>query len=133
MDMDRNEESMYLTLTRLEKASKIRKENDHGIYIPLDENLNEISHNRWKKEDKQRYHLKSKARLTYEGCTKVKRNELSLIVHQYEFFNMEENKLKTYKICLTILNKLIFLGKTIIWIKSKEVICLNSEDHLLQP
>lgn len=38
--------------------------------------------------------------LTYEGCTKVKRNELSLIVHQYEFFNMEENKLKTYKICL---------------------------------
>uniref|UniRef100_A0A151UDI8 Retrovirus-related Pol polyprotein from transposon TNT 1-94 n=1 Tax=Cajanus cajan TaxID=3821 RepID=A0A151UDI8_CAJCA len=52
--------------------------------------------------------------ITYEGSLEVKHNKLSLLVHNYELFEMEENEsIQTmFGRFQTIPNELSFLGKT---------------------
>nr|KYP35007.1 hypothetical protein KK1_043977 [Cajanus cajan] len=52
--------------------------------------------------------------LTYEGSLEVKCNKLSLLVHKYELFKMEENEsIQTmFERFQTIINELSFLRRT---------------------
>ncbi|XP_020207322.1 uncharacterized protein LOC109792329 [Cajanus cajan] len=116
---------------------------EQGNCIPLDEASKEIPKARWNEEQKQRFMLNSKARnalmcalseeeytkvhsfksvkkmwntlaLTYEGSMKVKRNKLSLLAHEYELLEMEENESiqNMFGRFQTIVNEFSFLGRT---------------------
>ena len=94
---------------------------EHGNYVPLDDQLNEVSRTSWIDAQRQRFMLNSKARNTLlctlskeeytkvhnyksanqmwetlalmdEGSSQVKHNKLSLLSHKYELFTMEDGK-----------------------------------------
>uniref|UniRef100_A0A0R0KGD3 UBN2 domain-containing protein n=1 Tax=Glycine max TaxID=3847 RepID=A0A0R0KGD3_SOYBN len=69
---------------------------EHGNYIPLDDQLNEIPRTSWTDAQRQSYRSAKqkwdKLALTYEGSPQVKCNKLNLLTYKYELFTMEDGE-----------------------------------------
>ncbi|KAJ8760620.1 hypothetical protein K2173_015287 [Erythroxylum novogranatense] len=123
---------------------------ENGPYTPVDEEGNSIPRNRWMADQKARIQLNSKAKffltcalsrseydkvhgcdtakemwetlsIAHEGTSQVKESKISILVHQYELFRMEDEESidQMFGRFQTIVNGLKALGRT-----------YNNQDHV---
>uniref|UniRef100_A0A0R0ISS5 Uncharacterized protein n=1 Tax=Glycine max TaxID=3847 RepID=A0A0R0ISS5_SOYBN len=92
---------------------------EHGYYIPLDYQLNEVPITSWTDTQRQRFLLNSKSQnvlcaLSKEEYVKEKCNKIILLTRKYELFTMDDGEdIQAMFGCFqTILNELRCLKKT---------------------